>query len=57
MQKKEGNYIKALGLYKTIQEQPGIKDSIAGKILDDHIEYLEDLIKRRYSNLPNFNKK
>ncbi len=54
---KEGNYIKALGLYKTIQEQPGIKDSIAGKILDDHIEYLEDLIKRRYSNLPNFNKK
>ncbi len=54
---KEGNYIKALGLYKTIQEQPGIKDSIAGKILDDHIEYLEDLIKRRYSNLPNVNKK
>ncbi len=54
---REGNYIKALGLYKTIREQPGIQDSIAGKMLDDHIEYLEDLIKRRYSNLPRLKKK
>ncbi len=46
---KEGNYTKALGLYKTIREQPGIANSIAGRLLDDHIEYLEDLLKRRYS--------
>ncbi len=46
---KSGNYMKALGLYKTIQEQPGISDTIAGRLLDDHIEYLEDLIKRKYS--------
>ena len=41
--------MKALGLYNTIREQPGISTTIAGKLLDDHIEYLEDLIKRRYS--------
>ncbi len=46
---KEGNLLKALELYKTIREQPGISETIAGKLLDDHIEYLEDLIKRRYS--------
>lgn len=46
---KEGNLLKALELYKTIREQPGISETIAGKLLDDHIEYLEDLIKRKYS--------
>lgn len=46
---KEGNYTKALGLYKTIREQPGIANSIAAKLLDDHIEFLEDLLKRKYS--------
>lgn len=46
---KEKKYMKALGLYKTIQEQPGITDTIAGRLLEDHIEYLEDLIKRKYS--------
>ncbi|MDD5067268.1 MAG: hypothetical protein PHF84_09495 [bacterium] len=46
---KEGNFTKALGLYKTIREQPGIANSIASKMLDDHIEYLEDLLKRKYS--------
>ncbi len=46
---KEGHYMKALGLYKTIKEQPGITDTIAGRLLEDHVEYLEDLIKRKYS--------
>jgi len=46
---KEGNYLKALKLYKTIREQPGIAETIAGKLLDDHIEYLEDIVKRKYS--------
>ena len=41
--------MKALGLYKTVREQPGIADTIAGKLLDDHIEFLEDIIKRKYS--------
>ncbi|MBN1899228.1 MAG: hypothetical protein JW827_10645 [Spirochaetes bacterium] len=46
---KSGNLLKALQLYKTIREQPGISETIAGRLLDDHIEYLEDLIKRKYS--------
>ena len=46
---KEGKFLKALGLYKTIQEQPGIAQTIAGKLLEDHIEYLEDIIKKKYS--------
>ncbi len=46
---KEGKLMKSLGLYRTIQEQPGISDTIAGGLLADHIEYLEDLIKRQYS--------
>ncbi|MBU1077760.1 MAG: hypothetical protein KKH98_10730, partial [Spirochaetes bacterium] len=46
---KEGKFMKALGLYRTIKEQPGIADTIAGRLLEDHIEYLEDLIKRKYS--------
>jgi hypothetical protein len=46
---KEGQLMKALGLYKTVQEQPGVSSTIAGKLLEDHIEYLEDIIKRQYS--------
>ncbi len=49
---REGNLMKALQLYKTIREQPGIQGTIAAKLLDDHIEYLEDMVKRKYTLLP-----
>lgn len=47
---KDGKYIKALNLYKTIREQPSIqKETIAAKMLDDQIGYLEAIVRKHYS--------
>lgn len=47
---KEEKWMKALDLFKTVREQPSIqKETITAKLLDDHINYLEALVKFKYS--------
>jgi len=47
---KNKDYVKAIKLFKTIREQPGIlEQEITTKMIDDEIEYLEKVIKDKYT--------
>ncbi len=45
-----GDYTRAIKLFQTIRDQPGIQDAkVAGKMIDEEIIYLEKIIKDRYT--------
>lgn len=50
---RAGDLVKAIKLFKTIRDQPGILDNeITTKMIDDEIAYLEKAIKDRYMRRP-----
>jgi hypothetical protein len=50
---KGGDLLKAIKLFKTIREQPGVLDQeVTTKMIDDEIEYLEKVIKDKYTRKP-----
>jgi hypothetical protein len=50
---KEGNYTKAVKLFRTIREQPGIQEAeITTKMIDEEIEFLEKIVKDKYTRKP-----
>lgn len=50
---KSGDYNKAIKLFKTIRDQPGISDTeVTSKMIDEEILYLEKMLKDRYTKKP-----
>ncbi len=50
---KAGDYNKAIKLFKTIRDQPGISDTeVTSKMIDEEILYLEKMLKDRYTRKP-----
>jgi hypothetical protein len=50
---RSGDYNKAIKLFKTIRDQPGISDTeVTSKMIDEEILYLEKMLKDRYTKKP-----